>query len=208
MLSLSKSINKLRKLICFSSYISLTLSIIFLNIKDPRELSKVEILSYSQKSLSEYNWFKVKKMICNDEYDQWLCCDFYFSDNEKIHVVYSDLVGTDPHYVETSLNIYQKKMHVNLNDYLKNISTDGKYIKLILNDEGNVEIKEFDSNRNNKYIHIYSISCSKLLEDRVGEINDVLKKNRKLPKEFINCRIINCKIIKNFDYRDRLLDKP
>ncbi len=180
------------------------------NTKDPYQLSKIDILNYSQPKLAEYKWFKVKKTICNDEYDKWLCCDFYYSKNKKIHVVYSDISGTDPHYIETNLNLFQKNMHLKINDLLKDSVLDGKYYKLNLNDEGTAEIEEFDTTNKNKYLYVYNLSCSEELSGYVNEVEHKLesKTNRKIPKAFERCKITSCKIFKNFDYRNKLFHKP
>ncbi|KUJ62169.1 hypothetical protein AR687_09100 [Flavobacteriaceae bacterium CRH] len=179
------------------------------NNNDPRNLTKQKILEISYQNIVKYDWFKTKKYIENDEYDSWLVCDLFYSKTEKIKVTYSDLKGLYPVSIETKMNLFQNDMKLSNNFSFKNISLN-KYTLLESNDDGDFVVVEFDTKNKSKYIHEYKISCSREIEMEIENIRLHLlhKKNKQLSKEIQNCRLLSCKIFKNFDSKGRLLQKP
>ncbi|MFB9080305.1 hypothetical protein ACFFLS_11570 [Flavobacterium procerum] len=112
--------------------------------KHPKNLTKQEILEISYKNCIKYNWFKTKKYIANDEYDNWLVCEYFYSKSEKIIVTYSDVKGINPHYIETKLNIFQDDVKLKNGYSFKNITLN-KYTYFESDDNGDFVITEFDT---------------------------------------------------------------
>lgn len=179
------------------------------NNNDPRTLTKQKILDSSYKTMLKYDWFKTKKYIANDEYDNWLVCEFFYSKSEKIIVTYTDLKGLAPTNIETKMNIFQEDMKLKNNLTIKDVSLN-KYTLLESDDNGDYIIVEFDTKNNFKYIHQYKISCSSKIEMDSDNVRFKLthKKNKELSKEIQNGKLVSCLIIKNFDLNGRLLHKP
>ncbi|MEN2400856.1 hypothetical protein GKZ90_0013810 [Flavobacterium sp. MC2016-06] len=179
------------------------------NNNAPRNLTKEKILESSYENMIKYDWFKTKKYIGNDEYDNWLVCEFFYSKSEKIKVIYSDLKGYFPVYIETKMNIFQNGMKLKNDFFLKDVLLN-KHTFFESNDDGDIIIVEFDIKNKYKYIHEYKISCSSKIERDIKNITLKLsgKKNRELAKDIQNCKLLSSIIIKNFDSEGKLFRKP
>lgn len=177
---------------------------------DPKNLTKQEILEISYKNCIKYNWFKTKKYIANDEYDNWLVCEYFYSKSEKIIVTYADLKGVYPDYIETKLNIFQDDVKLRNGYSFKNVTLN-KYTYFESDDNGDFVITEFDTKNKSKYIHLYKLSCSRKLEanNHITISQKVkAKKVKELPAEIQNCKLLSCKIFKNFDAKGNLFKEP
>ncbi|TRX02460.1 hypothetical protein [Flavobacterium gawalongense] len=147
------------------------------------------MLSSTSDDLKKKDWFKSQTSIGNDEYDEWLEGDFYYSEDEWVKIIYGDVKGKHPNYLESNSNAFLKNSTLRIGDLLKNaiyrnsISVDY--------DEGNLILKD-------KNIQ-YHLDCSENTDVADFEIIIESKETNDksiYPKSLDSCRVVFLRIYK------------
>ena len=147
------------------------------------------LLNNSSDDVKKKNWFKFQTSVGNDEYDEWLEGEFHYSKNEWVRIIYGDINGKYPNYLETNSNSLMKNSTLLIGDFLK----DAVYENSVSVDyeDGSLILKE----KNNEY----HLSCSENVDvadfEKIIESKETNNKSI-FPKSLESCKLIFLRIFK------------
>lgn len=147
------------------------------------------LLNNSIDDLKKQKWFRSQISISNDEYDEWLEGEFYYSKNKWVRIIYGDINGKHPNYLESNSNVFLNNSKLKVGDFLKNII---HYSEISIDyDEGCLILKD----NNNQYY----LDCSENLD--IADFEKIIeskesKSSDAFPEKLKNCMVTYFRINK------------